>query len=49
MTIRYICLDDKYLLPDPEWSYRNDGDVCYVRADDYQRVCAELEIGRAHV
>jgi hypothetical protein len=43
MAIRYLCLDDKYLIPDPEWSYHNDGTPCYVKAEDYERVLRELE------
>jgi hypothetical protein len=44
MAIRYICLDDKYLLSDPEWSYRNDGsDQCYVKAEEYVFVRRALE------
>jgi hypothetical protein len=43
MAIRYICLDDKYLIPDPQWSRKNDGtDECYVKAEDFERVVHEL-------
>lgn len=39
MAVRYFCLDEKYMIPDPEWSYQNNGsDQCYVKAADFERV-----------
>lgn len=43
MAIRYFCLDEKYMIADPEWSYHNDAIQCYVKAEDYVRILQELE------
>lgn len=48
MPIRYICVDDEYLIPDPNWSWANNGsDQCYVKADAYQRLEQELNETKA--
>lgn len=44
MAIRYFCLDDKYMIPDPEWSWINNGsDQCYVKSKEYESLQRELE------
>lgn len=43
MAQRYFCLDEKYMIPDPEWSWQNNGSSqCYVKADDYSALQREV-------
>lgn len=50
MVPRYFCLDENYMIPDPEWSYQNNGtDQCYVKASDFERVLRALDEANAIV
>lgn len=43
MTPRYFCLDERCMIPDPEWSWVNNGSgQCYVKADAYTALEREL-------